>query len=377
MKQQPINLDYLEFLTHHELILFESFSQQIGGVTEITEALQNLHYLVQCDINDSSMPIVEHETEVGPGSGHPNVTIEREHLKNLLDTYLPVACIAKFIGVSRSTVYRRMQEFDMSVRGTYSTMTDQELDILISSIKSQMPNAGYRLVQGHLVTMGLRVQWWRMMASMHRVDAAGIFSRLTEIGCVVRRSYSVQGPLSLIEIVFPILNRYNIVVFGGVDGYSRKVLYLDAATNNRAKTAFSFFIRSAHRQDQGVENPDIAHFMFATQGTGRSSFISGKSVHNQRVERLWRDVWVAVTSKYHDILHTLEEDGLLDISDATLLFGVHYIFVPQLQADFDTFIEGWNNHSLQTEGGLTPEQLWCMGHLQDLDEEERLEVKNK
>ncbi|XP_051805982.1 uncharacterized protein LOC127534547 [Acanthochromis polyacanthus] len=65
----------------------------------------------------------------------------------------------------------------------------------------------------------------------------------------------------------------------------RHVLYLDAATNNRAQTAFSFFITSVQlhglpsrvRADQGVENLDIAHFMFATRGTGRSSFISGKS----------------------------------------------------------------------------------------------------
>lgn len=93
-----------------------------------------------------------------------------------------------------------------------------------------------------------------------------------------------------------------------------------------------------------------------------------------RVERLWRDVWIAVTSKYHDILHSLEEDGLLDISDVIHLFGVHYIFVPRLRADLVTFVGGWNNHPLRTEGGLTPEQLWCMGHLQELDEGERLEV---
>lgn len=34
-----------------------------------------------------------------------------------------------------------MQEFGFSVR-TYSTMTDEELDNIISVIKSQMPNAG-------------------------------------------------------------------------------------------------------------------------------------------------------------------------------------------------------------------------------------------
>ena len=79
-------------------------------------------------------------------------------------------------------------------------MTDQELDHIISVVKAQMPNAGYRMVQGHLVSMGIRVQGWRMMASMHRVDAAGIFMRMTQLGCVVRRSYSVRGPLSLVHI---------------------------------------------------------------------------------------------------------------------------------------------------------------------------------
>uniref|UniRef100_A0A669E5V5 Integrase core domain-containing protein n=1 Tax=Oreochromis niloticus TaxID=8128 RepID=A0A669E5V5_ORENI len=361
LNQQPLNLDYLEFLTRHELVLFESFSQQIGGLSEITEALQNVHHLVQCEINITSVGIIELETEVGLGPGHPKIVLEREKLKNLLDTQLPVSCIAKCLGVSRRTIFRRMQEFDLSVRGTYSTMNDQELDNIISTIKNQMPNAGYRMVQGHLVSMGLRVQWWRMMASMHRVDAVGIFTRITELGCVVRRSYSVRGPLSLVHID----TNHKLI---RCTLYFKSVLYLDAATNNRAKTLHG--LPSRVRADQGVENLDIAHFMFATRGTGRASFISGKSVHNQRVERLWRDVWIAVTSKYHDVLHSLEEDGLLDISDVIHLFGVHYIFVPRLRADLVTFVGGWNNHPLRTEGGLTPEQLWCMGHLQELDDEE-------
>ncbi len=200
LNQQPLNLDYLEFLTRHEFILFESFSQQIGGLSEIKEALQPLHHVVQRETNANSIPIVEQETEVGTGSGHPKIVIEKEKLKSLLDTRLPVSCIAKCLGVSRRTIYNRMQEFGLSVRGSYSSVNDQELDNIISVIKTQMPNAGYRMVQGHLVAQGLRIQWWRMMASMHRVDAAGIFSRITELGCVVRRSYSVRGHLSLVHI---------------------------------------------------------------------------------------------------------------------------------------------------------------------------------
>lgn len=45
--------------------------------------------------------------------------------------------------------------------------------------------------------MGIHVQWRRVTASMHRVDSLGILSRLTGLGCIVRRTYSVRGPLSL------------------------------------------------------------------------------------------------------------------------------------------------------------------------------------
>ncbi|KAI7809339.1 hypothetical protein IRJ41_005736 [Triplophysa rosa] len=192
-----------------------------------------------------------------------------------------------------------MKEYDLSVRKTYSTIKDTELDNVISAIKSQMPNAGYRMVQGHLVSMGLRVQWRRMMASMHRVDTVGIFARITQLGCVVRRSYSVRGPLSLVHI-------------------------------------------------------DTNHKLI-------------------RIERLWRDVWMAVTSKYYDVLHSLVEDGLLDISNILHIFAVHYIFLPRIKVDLDSFIGGWNDHPLRTAGNLTPEQMWLLGDLQHLEEQESLQ----
>ncbi|XP_019210977.1 uncharacterized protein LOC100698102 isoform X1 [Oreochromis niloticus] len=82
----------------------------------------------------------------------------------------------------------------------------------------------------------------------------------------------------------------------------------------------------------------------------------------QRIERLWRDLWVAVTCIYYDVLHNLEEEGLLDISNAAHLFCCHYVFLPQLEDDFNTFCSGWDNHPLRTENNMSPNQLWELGH---------------
>lgn len=74
---------------------------------------------------------------------------------------------------------------------------------------------------------------------------------------------------------------------------------------------------------------------------------------------------MAVTQIYYDLLHTLEEDGLLEITNDIHMFCAHYIFLPRLNDDLAKFNDGWNNHPLRTEQNLTPHQLWVMGHIQN------------
>lgn len=105
---------------------------------------------------------------------------------------LPISCIANILGVSQSTIFCRMRELGLSTKSTYSTLTDQELDNVIVAIKRRVPNAGYRMVKGCLQTEGHRVQWTRIKDSMHRVDAPGILERMTQLGCIVRRTYFVK-----------------------------------------------------------------------------------------------------------------------------------------------------------------------------------------
>lgn len=76
------------------------------------------------------------------------------------------------------------------------------------------------------------------------------------------------------------------------------------------------------------------------------------------IERLWRDVWISVSSKYFNLLHSLEEDDLLDISCTDDIFCVHYASLPRLKRDLEIFTEGWNHHPLRTEGNRSPTQIW-------------------
>ena len=76
------------------------------------------------------------------------------------------------------------------------------------------------------------------------------------------------------------------------------VVYLSCATNNQSETVYDEFqkateefgIPSCVRSDKGGENILACHYMIAYRGPGRGSHITGSSVHNQRIERLWRDV---------------------------------------------------------------------------------------
>ncbi|XP_078031642.1 uncharacterized protein LOC144467287 [Epinephelus lanceolatus] len=223
-RERERDLDFLRFTCRQELYLWDALSRHVTVPPEIVQALHELHRLVMDQIEYAD--VTETVETVAGDRGRPRCIIERERLAELLEMNLSVDCMAKLLGISASTVNRRMREFDLSARQHYSDATDQELDEVVQNIKNEMPTAGFRIVKGRLKSLGIHVQWRRLIASMHRVDSLGILSRLTGLGCIVRRVYSVRGPLSLWHVdTNHKLIRYNIVLFGAVDGFSRKVRF--------------------------------------------------------------------------------------------------------------------------------------------------------
>ena len=118
------------------------------------------------------------------------------------------------------------------------------------------------------------------------------------------------------------------------------------------------------RCDQGRENIHVARHMLRHRGEERRSVLVGSSVHNQRIERLWRDMHRCVTSIYYRLFYYLEHTEVLNPIDNTHIFSLHYVFIPRINRALQEFLGSWNHHGVRTEHGRSPNQLFTAGSLQ-------------
>ena len=168
------------------------------------------------------------------------------------------------------------------------------------------------------------------------------------------------------------LIRWRLITHGGIDGYSRMIVYLHCSSNSQANTVYSLFLKAVRRfglpsrvrSDFGGENVMVACHMLRYRGTDRGSIITGSSTHNQRVERMWVDVHRSVTRLFYSLFYFLEQHGLLDPLNELHIFALHYIFIPRINRALEAFQNGWNHHGMRTVSNLSPYQQFVRGKLE-------------
>ena len=296
-----------------------------------------------------------------PSAGRPRVAVDRSYVEVLRGLHFTWSDISSMLNVSVKTIQRRAKDWNFT---TYSSISDDALDNTIREILTQFPSAGEVMLNGHLSSAGVHLQRARLRNSIYRVRGQQRQMYLP----IVRREYCVPGPNYLWHADGNHkLIRYRIVVHAAIDGFSRLVTFIKCAPNNTAGTVLEHFIRATSeyglpsriRTDRGGENVGIWRYMNYMRGEGRGSYIAGSSVHNARIERLWRDVRTSVLSTYSIIFHTLENEGILDVDNEVDLFCLHYVYLPCIQESLQNFKQGWNHHALSTESGWSPMQLFA------------------
>ena len=130
--------------------------------------------------------------------------------------------------------------------------------------------------------------------------------------------------------------------------------YLSGSTNNRALTVYRLF-RAA------TEEYEVPSRLWSDKGGGN---VLGLSVHditsgfwvrkprsrfirpyNQRIERLWRDIYHCVCSIYHELFYSMEASGILQPNNDVDLSVLHCVFLPRINKSLQELgictLSGW------------------------------------
>lgn len=344
-------------------------NDSVVGLTNILDDIRT-HLCTRLEgLNTESASSLEYQCPVSSSGekGRPRFEIMRDQLEFLRSKHFRWASIAKLLGISERTLRRRRQEFGLETDG-FTEISENNLTAVVQSVKSLTPNIGQSRMLGALRSRGLHVQRWRVREIMRKIDPVGTALRWNQV--VYRRKYSVPGPNALWHIDgHHKLIHWRLVVHACIDGYSRLIIYLHCANNNLASTVLDLFkggvrrhgLPSRTRSDHGLENVEVARFMVEGRGLGRGSMLTGKSVHNVRVERLHRDVYIGVLSQFASIFNGLESSGLLDPDIEVHLYALHLIFIPRINRALREFTNQWNCHPVSTAQSFSPEQLFISG----------------
>ena len=323
--------------------------------------------------SSTSSQDVTDDGPAGPANvrrGRPRVGLDREKVQILLNMGFTITAIANggLLGqkIHRTTLNKYIKINRIQTpRKMYSSLSDVELSAIIQLLIVEHPNAGYREIQARLKSRDppIIVQFLRVIRLVKILDPAGVSRRWAN--AILRRSYYVPVANFLWHLdTHHKIIRWKFVVHGCIDGYSRLITHLKVTTDNLASTALNFFFESTKeygipgriRVDGGSEFNHIERFMNQLDGSKRC--FRGKSVHNTRIERLWRDVFTKVISKYQNLFYHMENHGILNVEDEKHLYALHTVFLPRIKQELMLWRDAHNQHPVRTEKYRTPLQLW-------------------
>ncbi|XP_069588382.1 uncharacterized protein [Ranitomeya imitator] len=205
--------------------------------------------------------------------------------------------------------------------------------------------------------------------AMKQFDATGLRMRTPGKCKIERKNYFSKGPNDVWHIDGnDKLKFYGIWVHLGIDGFSRRIIWLQAGTSNRkpgfiARYYLDAVIRENGcpqlvRADRGKENKLVALLQTSFRQrhcdslAGINSFRYGKSVHNQRAEcfnSYLKKSWICL---WQERFEKMVGSDILDISNPVHIHCLQFSFLQLIQNELKLEAMEWNNHNIRKQRGV-------------------------
>ena len=240
------------------------------------------------------------------------------------------------------------------------------LNDVMAALRSELQGSGQNL--------GYRAMWRRLKTKFNicltqdivrqllfAIDPEGVEARSRRR--LRRRRYVSKGPNYLVHVDgYDKLKPFGFAVHGSIDGFSRKVLWLEVGfTNNDLRYVTKFFLDYVKdirgvpcivRTDRGTENSILRDVQLALRLNHNDNmrhvgFLYGCSINNQRIERWWRHLYENSAQFWKQLFLDLQNLGVLDNSDPVHIEALRFCFTKLIQQDFDEVVQEWNQHSIR------------------------------
>ena len=186
-----------------------------------------------------------------------------------------------------------------------------------------------------------------------------------------RRRYVAAGPNFIWHLDgYDKLKPYGFCIHGAIDGYSRRILWLEVGpSNNDPMITVQYFIDCARqlrgcprvvRGDCGTENIHIAAVQrFLRRNcqddlAGTKSFMYGKSVANQRIEAWWGFLRKSNTDWWMRFFKDLTDMGHFDNCNVIHVECLRFCFMGLIREELHRVAQNWNLHRIRPSNGETP-----------------------
>ena len=203
----------------------------------------------------------------------------------------------------------------------------------------------------------------RVVASLLReIDPSGVEDRKRRV--FHRRKYVSPGPNFCWHIDgYDKLKPFGFSVHGGIDGFSRKILWLELQRSNKnPKVIAQYFLDYIEAAggcptrvyaDRGTENGLVAGMQCYLRADGSDEY-AGSNAHkyvpstkNQRIECFWSSYRKQRSSWWIDLFHDMQESDILDLASEIHKEALWFSFADLLQSDLDKVKDYWNSHRIR------------------------------